>query len=283
MAREVTLPTGDKTRMRLAQRDSQLGKGPTALPITEVRRLTASGHQTAIMTTARKLPLERIAGQMFSRWCPENVFAYMMEHYDIDGLIEYGSESVPGTVEVVNPAWRTLDKAVRAARLRITKRQAKRAQSALNDGKDIQEQSESLEALQALQAELQALCTQRKATPRQVALGSLPEEQRPSPLKPLTKTLSDAVKMIAYRAETAMVGLLRRHLKKEDDARALIRELFVSAGDIEPASQAATVTVRIHRMANPAHDRAMAALLEEINQQEFKHPETGAKMTFALV
>lgn len=184
---------------------------------------------------------------------------------------------------MVNPAWRTLDKAVRAARLRITKRQAKLAQSALNDGKDIQEQSESLEALQAMQAELQALCTHRKATPRKVALGRLPEEQRPSQLKPLTKTLSDAVKMIAYRAETAMVGLLRRHLKKEDDARALIRELFVSAGDIEPDSQAATVTVRIHRMANPAHDRAMAALLEEINQQEFKHPETGAKMTFALV
>ncbi len=280
---EVTVPTGDKTCMRIAQRDSQLGKGDAALPVTEVRRLTPSGHQTAIMTTARKLPMERIAGQMFTRWCQENFFAYMMEHYDVDGLIEYGSESVPGTIEVVNPAWRTLDKAVRAARLRITKRQAKLAQSALNDGKDIQEQSESLEALQALQADLQALCAERRATPRKVALGSLPEEQRPSQLKPLTKTLSDAVKMIAYRAETAMVGLLRRHLKKEDDARALIRELFVSAGDIEPDPQAATVTVRIHRMANPAHDRAIAALLEEINQQEFKHPETGARMTFALV
>jgi hypothetical protein len=75
--------------------------------------------------------------------------------------------------------------------------------------------------------------------------------------------LSDTVKMMAYRAETALVALLRRHLEKPDDARALIRELFVAAGDIEPDAVAHTLTVRIHRMASPVHDRAIAALLEE--------------------
>ena len=89
--------------------------------------------------------------------------------------------------------------------------------------------------------------------------------------------------MIAYRAETAMVALLRRHLKKPDDARALIREWFVSSGDIEPDPVANTLTVRIHRMTSPVHDRAIAALLEELTRQEFQHPETGAKMIFALV
>jgi hypothetical protein len=36
-------------------------------------------------------------------------------------------------------------------------------------------------------------------------------------------------------------------------------------------------------MASPVHDRAIAALLDELTQQDFPHPETGAKMTFALV
>ena len=71
--------------------------------------------------------------------------------------------------------------------------------------------------------------------------------------------------MIAYRAETALVTLLRRHLNKEEDARALIRELFVSSADIEPDDQAKTLTIRIHRMACPAHDRAIASLLDELN------------------
>ncbi|MFH1706949.1 MAG: putative transposase, partial [Planctomycetota bacterium] len=49
----------------------------------------------------------------------ENFFAYMMEHYDIDGLVQYGGEDIPGAVEVVNPAWRTLDRSVADHRRRL--------------------------------------------------------------------------------------------------------------------------------------------------------------------
>ena len=89
--------------------------------------------------------------------------------------------------------------------------------------------------------------------------------------------------MIAYRAETAMVALLRRHLGKEAEARALVRELLVSDADIEPNDQARTLTIRIHRMANPSHDKAVTELLKELTLQGFCHPETGARMIYALV
>jgi hypothetical protein len=213
----------------------------------------------------------------------QNYFAYMMEHYDIDGLIEYGDDSLPGTHQVVNPRWRELDKAVRQTRQSERKLQAAIARTALNDGGEIQKNAESVEALQAVQEELKRLCAARKASPRKVTIDSLPETERPTQLPPLNKMLCDTVKMVAYRAETAMVALLRRHLKKEDDARALIRELFVSSADIEPNALANTLTIKIHRMASPAHDRAIAALLEELTLQDFPHPETGARMTFTLV
>jgi len=280
---DVRLPDGGQTRMRLAQRETHLGVGAERLPVTEVRRLTATGHQTAVITTAQHLGNTVIAGQMFARWCQENFFAYMMEHFDIDGLVEYGAEAIPGTLDVVNPRWRDLDKAVRQQRLKERKLQAKLARSALDEGRDIQHQAEAVEALQAVQGELAQLRTQRRATPRKVMIDSLPEAERPTQLRPLSKLLSDTVKMIAYRAETALVALLRRHLEKPDDARALIRELFVAAGDIEPDAVANTLTVRIHRMASPVHDRAIAALLEELTGPEFQHPETGASMRFELV
>jgi len=35
-------------------------------------------------------------------------------------------------------------------------------------------------------------------------------------------------------------------------------------------------------MASPAHDKAIAALLEELTAHAFCHPETGAKMIFSL-
>jgi hypothetical protein len=36
-------------------------------------------------------------------------------------------------------------------------------------------------------------------------------------------------------------------------------------------------------MASPVHDRAVNALLEELNQIQFCHPETGDRLIYALV
>jgi len=94
--------------------------------------------------------------------------------------------------------------------------------------------------------------------------------------------LTDTVKMIAYRAETALVGLLRPHLAKEEEARALVRELFVSAADLVPNEQEKTLTIRIHRMACPAHDKAMCALLADLSHLKFCHPETGLRLLYEL-
>ena len=184
---------------------------------------------------------------------------------------------------VVNPARRALEKKIASARSIERKLQAEWAKLGLANGADVQKKAEATKAIQVHQAQLAQLREQHKTTPKNVPISSLPQAERPTQLLPLNKMLSDTVKMIAYRAETALVGLLKQHLTKEDEARALIRELFVSSADIAPDDVAKTLTIRIHRMANPAHDKAIAALLEEITQQEFQHPETGAKMIFALV
>ena len=280
---EVAIPGGGGERLRLAMRETWISAAKDSIPVIEVRRLTASGHQTAIVTTARRLGNIAIASRMFARWRQENFFAYMMQHYDIDGLIEYGVENVPGASSVVNAQWRDLDKAVRKGRQTERKLQADLARQTAREGSEIQKKAGIVETLQAVQTELARLCAERKATPKKVTIDSLPEDQRPTQLPPLNKMLSDTVKMIAYRAETALVALLRRHLKKEEEARALVRELFVTAADIEPNDDANTLTIRIHRMAAPVHDNAIMALLEDLTKLGFRHPETGAKIIYALV
>jgi len=280
---EVPVPGGGTTRMKLAFRTTLLSAGEATITVLEIRRLTQTGHQTAIITTARRLSAPLVAGRMFSRWCQENFFAYMMQHYDIDGLVQYGTEEIPGTVEVVNPARRTLEKAVQDHRRRLRQLQAQLGAAALqNDGADIHARAECLQNIQGLQADLADLRLQRATTPKKVTLASLPENERPRQLAPLGKMLTDTIKMIAYRAETALVGLLRPHLAKEEEARALVRELFVSSADFEPNEQENTLTIRIHRMACPAHDQAISALLAELNQLAFRHPETQARLIYAL-
>jgi len=147
----------------------------------------------------------------------------------------------------------------------------------------MQKHAETLETTQTVQADLDALKIQRKGTVRKVSLESLPPEERSTQLLPLNKKLTDTVKMIAYRAETALVTILRRHLAKEDEARALIRELFVSSAELLPDESTKTLTVKIHRMASAVHDHAIAALLEELNQLNFCHPETGWRFIYTLV
>jgi len=281
---EVPVPGGGSTRMKLAMQQTTLSAGNACIPVTEVRRLTKTGHQTAVISTARILDTPVIAGRMFSRWCQENFFAYMMQHYDIDGLIQYGTGAVPGTLLVVNPVWRNLDREVKKALQKVRTFAAKLGMhKSLDEGGAIQKKAEYVQDMQAAQLELEQLRAKRKQTKRKVTIDSLAEDQRPSQLLPLNKQLTDTVKMIAYRAETAMVGILRRHLINEENARALIRELFVSSADIEPDDLANTLTVRIHRMASPAHDKAVSALLDDLTELEFCHPETGAKMIFRLV
>ena len=152
-----------------------------------------------------------------------------------------------------------------------------------DDPKNILQRATLHETIQDLQARRKELQARRRTTPRKVTLADLPEDQRARQLLPLAKTLTDTVKMIAYRAETALVGLLRPHLSNEAEARALIRELFVSSADLQPDDAAGTLTIRIHRMATPAHDRAIALLLADLTKANFHHPETGHRFIYQLV
>jgi hypothetical protein len=279
---EVPVPGGGSTRMMLARRETRVSSGKKSIPVIEVRRLTPTGHQTAVITTARRLGTEVIAGRMFSRWCQENFFGYMVKEFDLDGLIEYGVKDLPGTLRVINPEWRDLDKTIKKKHQTIRMLKAELMKHFIGDGREIQKKAESVEVLQAVQDELEQLRLKRQSVAKKVTIESLPADQRPTALRPLNKMLSDTVKMIAYRAETALVGMLRCYLTNEDEARALARELFVSSADIEPDNLANTLTIRIHHMATPVHNRVITSLLNDLTAEAFSHPETGARMIYTL-
>ncbi|MFO1530403.1 MAG: hypothetical protein U1F77_11890 [Kiritimatiellia bacterium] len=109
-----------------------------------------------------------MAGRMFSRgWCQENFFGYMMEHYDIDGLVEYGSEEIPGTTPVVNPALaHPLDKQVKTSSppdCANTMRSSSGPPLDPDDGKGLSSAGRPLESIQGLQAERDELKRRRAA------------------------------------------------------------------------------------------------------------------------
>src|SRR5207244_11900078 len=82
------------------------------------------------------------------------------------------------------------------------------------------------------------------------------------------KHFVDTIKMIAYRAETSLASLLREHIVRSDDARALLRQIFQNEVDLLPDLQTNTLTVRLHHLTHATHDRPVAQLCAALNERK---------------
>jgi hypothetical protein len=130
-AHRVELASGQTVTMKLAERGTRLSND---LWLREIRKLTDSGHQTAMLTTNFSAPMPALAASMFARWCQENFFRYMREQYGLDRLVEYGTELVPDMTSVVNPQWRRLDSQIRSKTGQRHRLHAKFGAVALSEG-----------------------------------------------------------------------------------------------------------------------------------------------------
>src|SRR5262249_41442788 len=227
---EVRLASGQRTTIRLAERATRLSNN---LWVREFRKLSNSGHQTAFLATDYRSSGAQLAPAMFGRWSQENFFRYMRQSYNLDGLVDYGTDSIPETTMVVNPAYRTLDG---QARKKVGLLNRKIAEfGALNLEGEIeaakveafaQRKADLQEDIAQAQTELAEIKAQRKTTKRHIVFKELPEEARFDRLSTQSKHLVDTIKMIAYRAETAMAQMVRQKMARHDDARSLLRAIY---------------------------------------------------------
>ena len=284
--RQVTLVSGEVVPMKLAERGTQLaGK----LWLREVRKLTASGHQTAILSTDYRTDLTSLAASMFARWCQENFFKYMREHFNLDRLVEYGTEAVPDTIRVVNPGWRKLEGQIRTQSGQLQRQLALFGELGLEG--ELTEagvrsyqtrQGELQENITHLRQEIDQVKEKRKQTPHHITVGELPTEDRFDRLRTEKKRFVDTIKLLAYRAETNMAHLLRQRMSRTDDARSLLRQVYETEIDLQPDLVAKTLTVNLHHMTQAAHDGAISHLCEELNATETIFPGTDLKLIYKL-
>ena len=120
------------------------------------------------------------------------------------------------------------------------------------------------------------------STPKHVEWDQFPDDAKYERLAPSRKRLTDTVKLVAYRAETAMSGILRESLRRDDDSRSLLRDLFRSDADITPHCDTKVLEVRIHTLANPRANRAIQHLLEHLNVAESTFPGTEFRLSHTL-
>jgi hypothetical protein len=282
----VQLVGGEIVTMKLAERGTQLSN---QFWVREIRKLSDSGHQTSILATNFQAPMTTLAPSLFARWSQENFFRYMREHYGLDSLIEYGTEPVPDAIQVVNPQWRKLDSQIRS---KIGQRHRQAAQfGALALSEDPtnsevqgfqQRKAHLRDEIEGLDLQIAQLKQFRKDTPHHIPVKLLPEEDRFTRLRTERKHFVDTIKMIAYRAESSMASLLREHVARTDDARALLRQIFDTEADLIPDLATNTLTVRLHHLTQAAHDHAIEQLLLDLNNTQTTFPGTHLTLVFKL-
>jgi transposase len=279
----VKLINGEITSMKLAERGSYIGSGKEKIWVKEVRKLTKSGHQTSIVSTAYSLINTVIAVLMFARWCQENFFNYMMQHFAIDLLSDYDKESLPDTKKVISSKWRTLEKKINSLIGKIKSRKSRFGDLTLNpaiedDKKNylewVKTKTELAEEINIIENELRISKAERKTTSKYIRVVDLPEDEIFQQLASSKKHLVDTVKMIAYRAETVMANLIVQQCGTLEQARALIRDVFVSEADLIPDEEKKILTVRLHNLSTHALDKKLDHLLRCLNEAEMKYPGT---------
>ncbi len=254
----------------------------------EIRHLTDSGHQTSVITNNNEITTAQAAGRMFSRWCQENFFRYMKADYDFDKIIEFGIEAIDETKQVVNPQYRKLThqlkkqkektKRLRADFLTLTEQGF---DTALEQMPQLEQKlialTEKIEQQQQAEAQI---AEQRKGLTARISLKDMPEQNRYNKLKPESKMLMNIIKMICYRAETAIANLLAEYGIKDEEKRMVVKQIIQNNADILPDMQNNTLTITLHTLSAPRFNKAAQQLAAFLNTTDEIFPDTNLRLIY---
>lgn len=272
-----------ETTMYLCEKEVELN----GVKMREVRRLTETGHQTSVITTNYKLSTILIALYMFSRWTQENFFRYMRQEYDIDRIIQYGVDEIDKTTMVVNQEYSNLTQRLKKLREKKARHQAKLYALVTENikgemeqtGKNIKKQLCFRQEIELFEAEEQEILAQRKQQPYRISIDKMPEHSRYNKLKTESKHLQNIIKIICYRAETAIANLLTAHYRKgSNEIRALVKSIIFTKADIYPDYKSNILTVRLNSLATPRDNMAINEICQTLNDYEAVFPGTKLKL-----
>ena len=154
-----------ETGYRIAERTILLtmgsGKNAEAVRVRQIRRLMPDGRQVAFVANNFSVPLERVAGAMFSRWSQENFFKYMKQEFGLGKMSSYDFVDLDPDARIVNPRWREADKKHDRLRKKLGRRLTKAAdlEKSIADGKG----EKAARKLELVEAEIDDLKKQVEA------------------------------------------------------------------------------------------------------------------------
>jgi hypothetical protein len=286
--KEKTYWLCDQPRVRVGRlRPRRKRRRPTGEPaylwLRQITVLREDGRQTVIVTNRTDLTAVEVVVRLFRRWRQENYFKYMEAEFALDALVEYGVEEVSQEVTRPNPERKRVGKERQQARAEVLRLRAQLGAEAEANEEQRRPTMRGFKIAQARlrkqleQAELreQELTRQLRQLPRRVPAEGV------KALKAEKKLIVDAIKIIAYQWETALLDRLRPHYARaEDEGRTLLHAAFQSSARMEVTE--AELRITLAAQSSPHRSEALAKLCRELDAEGVCYPGSGLRVRLAV-
>jgi hypothetical protein len=282
----------EETEMKLHEEAVVIDK----YSMREVRRLCPNSHQTSIVTSNKILTLALIAAYMFGRWIQENFFRYLRQEYSFDKIIQYTIDDIDNNIVVVNREYSNVEYKIKKSREKLSRLKAKlydcqqlslpkekADEKSREKGKWFTRQLELKEQIQQVDTDINNLIKERKNTPYKIPVGKMPVQYRYSKLNQESKYLMNIVKMICYRAETALAHLIAPHYKRDDDEiRTLVKAITLLSIDLIPDYDKNKLNIYLYPPGNNRSRQAIANIINTVNKTDTVFPGTKLTLFFNI-
>jgi hypothetical protein len=226
---------------------------------------------------------------MFERWRQENFFKYMSEEYALDALVDYDVEEDDLERLVPNPKRKEINRQRNKINAEVEELERVYGLKALNNeearrptmrGFKIANSAvrRKIEALEQQEFELKALY---EKTPARVPLKATLGNETAYRLKKEKKHITDLLKMVAYQADSDLLGLVRsEYARTDDEGRTLIQSALKGSGNLEVTDNELRVT--LNPLSSPHRSKAIGTLCEKLNTTNTLFPGSKLRLVYGV-
>jgi len=239
------------------RRRKNLGKGRGR--VRRISLLMADGYQINLLAISAE-PVARLVEVMLGRWVQENAFKHGNERWGINQLDSRKKESYPPDTIVPNPLRTRLDRAMRLARAQEGRARSKLARLDADDPRRDKHEKELDEALldQKLYRVFRAIAPVKAPLKDTELAGKLVKHD------PDYKALIDTIRIACANAESDLALMLAPRLKRPQEAKKALANLFAAPGSVRVNAKSLSVTLR--PAGTPNEWQAFSALFDQVNR-----------------
>jgi hypothetical protein len=197
----------------------------------------------------------------------------MMQNYALDTLVSCNLEPPDPQGDIANPAKTGVSSEIRVLHKKLSDLHGRHGLLASRSNRPARAPVSDPDVLHkilgkqisGLEQQVLVLKKKGKALPSRIKVGSLPSDSQLR-LETERKVVTDTVKIVAYRVESALLGAIRPHYSRsKQEGRQLIQEIFQSSGNLEV--QGNVVTLTLEPPSSPHRTGLLAELCEQLTER----------------